>query len=149
MNILLNINDFNIENVFILESKENMIINGVFNKILYSTSFFTMNGIYLFFPVIDYNIKYNNGKNILNFNIIKNMDLISNFSKLEKDLLNFYIKSKKINNKKIINTFEKQLNNGNIKFYKYFCSKKEFYLKISGIWETYNDIGITYKLIYY
>jgi hypothetical protein len=41
MNILLDIDQIYIENCFILESKENIVINGIFIKILYSTSYFT------------------------------------------------------------------------------------------------------------
>ena len=52
MNVLLNINDFNIENVFLMENKENIIVNGIFIKILYSSEYFTMNGIYIDFPIL-------------------------------------------------------------------------------------------------
>jgi hypothetical protein len=149
MNILLSINEFEIENIIILESKENLVINGVFNKMLYSNSYFTMNGIFIYFPIINYDIQFFNGKNIVYFNIEENYNLIFNFSKLENDILHFYIKSKDIQNKTIINSFEKHLKNGMIKIYKSTFSKKKFYIKISGVWETSSDIGITYKLIYY
>ena len=148
MNILLDIEQFDIENIFILESKDNIVINGIFIKILYSTNFFTMNGIFLNLPLLQYDIRNFNGKNIVYFDINKNMDIISKFSKLENDIIHFYIKNKP-SNKKIIYTFENQLKNGMMKFYTSSFSKKKFYVKISGIWETTTDIGITYKLIYY
>lgn len=148
MNILLDIDQFDIKNVFILESKENIVINGIFIKILYSTSFFTMNGIFLNFPLIQYDVRNFNGKNVVYFDINKNKDIITKFSKLENDIIQFNLKTK-ATNKKIINTFENQLKNGMMKFYASSYIKKNFYLKISGIWETNTDIGITYKLIYY
>jgi len=153
MNILLDINEFNIENVFLMESKENTIINGKFIKILYSSENFTMNGIYFNFQLIDYERRNFNGKNILYFDIKKNFDLISQFSKLENDIIHLFMEYENIKNKKIIHTIERQLKNGMIKYYNYIVEKKNWlnsiYLKISGIWETDTDVGITYKLIYY
>lgn len=202
MNILLNNNDFNIENVFLMENKENIIMNGIFVKILYSSEYFTMNGIYMNFPIQHYEKKHfpplyisnirsytdkdslhnqkHNDKNVLFFDIEKNKDLISQFSKLESVILDFYMKSKNIKNKKVVNNISTQLKNGMIKYYNYkylnglhlckftdFISKKmtdtcdseclcqiqngmnHFYIKISGIWETPIEVGITYKIIYY
>ena len=148
MNILLDIDQIYIENCFILESKENIVINGIFIKILYSTSYFTMNGIFINFPLIDYDIRNFNGKTIVYFDTDKNADIITKFSKLENDIIQFYLKTKKTN-KQIINSFENQLKHGMMKFYTSSTIKKKFYVKISGIWETITDIGITYKLIYY
>jgi len=149
MNILLDINECNIENIFLMESKENIVINGQFVKILYSPENFTMNGIYIDFPIIDYEKKNFNGKNIVYFDIKKNYDLISRFSNLETEIIHFYIRNGNINNKKIMNSIGTQLKNGMIKYYNYTFSANRFYLKISGIWETSSDIGITYKIIYY
>jgi hypothetical protein len=209
MNILLNNNDFNIENVFLMENKENIIMNGIFVKILYSSEYFIMNGIYIDFPIQHYerknftplyisnirhiqcstqpfmeknnvhNQKYND-KNVLFFDIEKNKELILQFSKLENSIIDFYMKSKNIKNKKMVNNINTQLKNGMIKYYNYkhlnglhLCkftdsiSKKitdkcdsdchfhiqngmnKFYIKISGIWETPIEVGITYKIIYY
>lgn len=160
MNILLDINEFNLDNIFLMESKENTIIKGKFIKILYSTENFTMNGIYLDFPLFDYETKNFNGKNILYFDIGQNFDLISQFSKMENDIIHFFMKYYNLK-KKMINTIERQLKNGMIKYYNYTTSNKRcysletskclnrIYLKISGIWETDTDFGITYKFIYY
>jgi len=150
MNILLNIHDFKLEDVFLMESKENIIINGIFVKILYSPEYFTMNGIFLDFPVKNFERKNFNGKNVVFFDIKENLDLISQFSKIETDILSFYIKNGD-NIKKKINTIGTQLRNGMMKYYNYISStiQNRFYIKISGVWETASDIGITYKLIYY
>jgi len=140
MNILLDNNDFNIENVFLMENKENIIMNGIFVKMLYSSQYFTMNGIYMKFPIQDYektnftplhisNVKHNqrnfidknvhNHKNVLLFDVEKNGKLISQFSKIENDIINFYMNSKNIKNKKIVNSINTQLKNGMIKYYNY------------------------------
>lgn len=193
MNILININDFQTENLFFMENKENIIINGIFVKILYSCEYYTMNGIYIHFPLMSYeksNITYRHSsssinvqreKNLLIFDIQKNNELITQFSKLETTILQFYMKNKNIKNKNIVRNIGTQLKNGAIRYYNYkfsnglhicktnesllqknitkLCNNdcisqlkyglKKFYIKISGVWETNTDIGITYKLIYY
>jgi len=151
MNILLDINDFNIENVFLMESKNNIVINGTFIRILYSCDFFTMNGIFVLFPILNFERKYFNGKNIMYFDIKSNFDTISLFSNLESDIIDFYIIKNGIKNKKRVTTIGTQLKNGMIKYYNFtnHSFQNKFYLKISGIWETTAEIGITYKIINY
>ena len=39
MNIVLNIKDINTENIYLLESKKNIIMDGSFTKLLYSNHF--------------------------------------------------------------------------------------------------------------
>ena len=76
-----------------------------------------------------------------------NNNIIKKLYKLEEDLLNQYLLLSKIDKKKnfILNN---SLVNGIIKIYK--KENKNFnsvVLKISGIWETEKEIGITYKFI--
>jgi hypothetical protein len=151
MNILLDINEFTMENVFLMENKENMVIYGNFIKILYSPKHFTMNGIFFDFPIKNFERKNFNGKNVVYFDIKENFTAISLFSKIEIDILEFFMKTKNIKNKNPIHTVGKQLNNGMIKYYNCMHSQYQnrFYLKISGIWETDTDIGLTYKIYYY
>jgi len=54
MNLACNISDFEIENTFFLDIKKNIIIDGTFTKIIYSTSNVSFNGIYLIFPIIQF-----------------------------------------------------------------------------------------------
>ena len=63
MNIILSINNINnkptitshtpqfMESIFFTEKKKNIIIDGVFTKILYSTPYFTMTGLYIHFQI--------------------------------------------------------------------------------------------------
>jgi hypothetical protein len=51
----------------------------------------------------------------------------------------------------VVNSLSKQLYSGMIKIYNMFRENREskntqYVIKISGIWETNNDIGITYKI---
>jgi hypothetical protein len=52
MNILLDSLNFNIHNVFFLEKKKNTVIDGSFTKLVYSTNYFTMNGLYFTLPFL-------------------------------------------------------------------------------------------------
>jgi hypothetical protein len=51
MNLVMDINDFNINSVLLLDSKKNMIMDGNFVRILYSDSFCSINGVYLLLPL--------------------------------------------------------------------------------------------------
>lgn len=155
MNILLKMEDFQ-ENIIFLESKKNNIMNGNFIKMLYSTEYFTMNGIYIDFPIRNFEKKVYNGKKILFFDTFENNQLISQISKIESSIIHLFIKNestqnKTIQRKKIVNTIHSQMINGMIKYYNYMTDSEsnQFYIKISGIWETDLDIGLTYKIIQY
>ena len=163
MNILLTLsldkelksNDFQ-ENIIFLESKKNNIMNGNFIKMLYSTQYFTMNGIFIDFPIQNFEKKEYNGKKILFFDTFENNELISQISKIESNIIHLFIKNEythngSIHRKKIVNTIHSQMINGMIKYYNYMNTSESnhFYIKISGIWETDLDIGLTYKIIQY
>ena len=47
MNLIIKIDDIKLENIFFLDTKENIIMEGNFTKIIYSNEYFMMNGIYL------------------------------------------------------------------------------------------------------
>ena len=159
MNLVLDLNNrFSIGNSHFLEKKRNIIIDGYFTKLLYTTELFTMNGIYFIFP-----IEISSLEKILNKHIIKfapysktNYQIIQEFAKMEYRIIEYY---KQMNNcvKKISNTLSKQMYSGSMKIYRdYSVDKKPIVntpdtnvscvLKISGVWETKEDIGITFKL---
>lgn len=166
MNILLHINDFDLSQIYFLDKKTNIIMDGVFTKMLYSNNCMTMNGLYIDFPIKNIITNKINAKNILQLDIINNKDLFQKLIDIEKHLLIYYInyfsplqsefqtseKRNQLQNKKIVYTLKNQLQSGSIKYYKeYDCYSKSglLYIKISGIWENNNEIGITFKLIEY
>jgi hypothetical protein len=161
MNILLDLKHFSLYNIFNCDTKENIIMEGKFTKILYSNELFTMNGIYFSFPIENLTIEKIGNKNIIKFHPYSqiNLPIVQDFAKIEFRILEHY----KYMNKcvrKISNTLSKQLYSGSMKIYKDLHSIKnydnnnkntdeipvDFFLKISGIWETENEIGLTYKL---
>lgn len=155
MNILLYLNDFDISNIYFLDKKTNMIMDGVFTKIIYSNNYMSMNGIYMDFPIKNI-INKNNSKNIIQLDIIHNKDIIKKMIEIEKEILDYYVQyfslSCEKQNKLIMYNLKNQIHNGTIKYYKeheHYQKPTSFYIKFSGIWENQNEIGITFKLIEY
>ena len=157
MNISIDINRVNIGGVFFLETKRNMIMDGNFTKLLYSNEYFTMNGIYIVFPIVVTSIEKNINKTIMRLNPYsqQNQQIIQEFSKLELRLLDYYKNTYRTRGK-ISNLLSKQLYSGNLKLYKEFGNNnyeinsdaiKRYIIKISGIWESNDEVGLTYKVI--
>ena len=130
------INNYSNKNIFIMQPIKNTLINqGFFHKILYSNSFFTSNGLYIKFTLN--NTKYLNGRLI--YNLEDNTNTLNKIVDIEKNILD------KINTeKKIYHKIYDQIKNGNIKTSN---SNPDIILKISGIWENDNSLGISYKII--
>ena len=121
MNIIIDLNKFNINNIFFYDPiKNNIIDDSNFIRIIYSDQDVILNGLYLQVSLDKLNELYN---------ILENM---------ENAILNKY----KINIEKV-NRIKIQL----VYIVKYIKTNK-LILKISGIWENNNKIGITYKFIY-
>ena len=144
MNLVKSINQYNEDNIYFCEPIKNNVMNeGKFIRILYSTHNLVLNGIYLLVHINDITCDKYYNKYKCNFNTLHNKYIIDNIKTIEENIL------KKIEIKKIpqLKIYE-QLRNGNIKLFnevnKSFCS---FILKISGIWETQFNYGLTYKFI--
>jgi hypothetical protein len=121
-----------------------------------------MNGIYLEFPIDVLRIEQTMNKTMVKFHPYSSiLSTIQHFAKLEYSVIESY---KIINgcNKKISNLLSKQMYCGNMKLSKEYYSPKtaiqcldsdyanngmKYIIKISGIWETEDEIGITYKLL--
>jgi hypothetical protein len=144
MNLVKSISQYNEDNIYFCEPIKNNVMNeGKFIRILYSTHNIVLNGIYLLIHINDITCDKYYNKYKCNFNTLHNKDIIENIKTIEENIL------KKIEIKKVpqLKIYE-QLRNGNIKLFnevnKSFCS---FILKISGIWETQFNYGLTYKFI--
>jgi hypothetical protein len=146
MNLVKNINQYNNEHTFFCEPIKNNIMNeGNFIRILYSNSLMVLNGVYL---LVNFNgvvcEKYYN-KYKCSFNVLNNKDIIDNLKIIEEDILKKYI-----TNKIPLYKINEQLKSGYIKIFNDIGnhgSYHSFILKISGIWETHFNYGLTYKFI--
>jgi len=148
MNIVLYMDSFNDDHINFLETKDNMITNGHFTKIIYSNSFFSMNGLYFFFPITIKDINHNYNKTFVKFDIHHetNAKIISYLSNIESALLRLYDTNKSKTHKFI---FQQQLKSGYVKVHgtNTITKNSQFIVKLSGLWENLNEIGITYKII--
>lgn len=144
MNLVKRIDQFDINNIYLCEPIKNNIMNeGVFIRILYSTTNVVFNGIYLLININDVTTEKYYNKYKCSFNIETHKDLIEQLKKLEESIL----KKIQIKNKTPQFKIYEQIKNGNIKVFNEVINKEksEFILKISGIWETQFYYGLTYK----
>lgn len=132
MNIAITAKDLSIDDIFFLDPIKNIIINNSkFIRIIYSNNLLTLNGIYL---ICNIDNKDNNN----------NKGLLLYIQKLEDNILNKFSKEK-IKNYKIRDYFN------NIFINTDYSKSQETYtkyiLKISGIWDASNNIGLTFKFL--
>jgi hypothetical protein len=146
MNFVKNLNQYNRDNVYFCDPIKNNIMNeGSFIRILYSTHNVIFNGIYLLISFTDINIEKYYNKYKCSFNINTNKEILEHIRTIEYELLQKIDFKNKIPQYKIYD----QIRGGNIKL---FCdippkNNNLFILKISGIWETQTNYGVTYKFI--
>ena len=151
MNIVLNLDQYNEQYVYFCEPIKNTIMNdGNFIRILYSTNNAVFNGIYLLITLNDILCEkyYNKYKYIFNINIENHRNLIEKIKTVEENILKNINIENKIPQFNIIEQFK----NGYIKLFQNVNNNQNnncynFILKISGIWETSNNYGLTYKFI--
>ena len=146
MNIAKKIELYDNNSVILFDPiKNNIMSEGNFIRILYSSSYITLNGIYIVVTLNNITCEKYFSKYRCFFNILLHKDLLDKLQIIEENILSKYNPEHKIPQYKIY----EQIKNGNIKIFndvgnKSICS---FILKISGIWETQNNYGLTYKFI--
>lgn len=137
MNLLLELPCISVSNVYFMETRPNMLFDGIFTKINYCDEFFTMYGIYINIPVeISQALKQK-----------IDTPLFSNLNKLETDILTSYMKSKPTQKPKtIIYKLTEFLQTKFTVCNNIIAGDKSNNLKISGIWENKNnEIGLSFK----
>lgn len=149
MNIVLTPDKYNVNSIYYNDSIKNTVIeNSYFIKIMFSNHDLYLNGVYILIDLSNITLEkyYNKYKCILDTD--KNKHILNFLYKLEFEILNKYDSSKV---KKLI--IFNQLKQGNIKLFiektnlQTRYERANFVLKISGIWEKDNEIGLTYKFI--
>lgn len=124
MNIIIDVNSFSINNTFFYDPiKNNIIDNSNFVRLIYSDKNLILNGLYL------------------QINLDNHFDT-SSFSN-ELETIEMSILSK-------YNTTIEKTNKIKVQFLYIlkYIKHNRLILKISGIWENNNKIGLTYKFIY-
>lgn len=146
MNIVKTLDQFDEKCIYYYDPIKNNVINdGSFIRIIYSTPYFVLNGITLLIPLHNVNVEKYFSKYKCSFNIETHRTFIENIRKIEESI----IKKSNISNKTPQFKLYEQVKNGNIKIFSDTIEKTNnlFILKISGIWETDQFYGVTYKFI--
>jgi hypothetical protein len=118
MNIfVLSIYDVSPENAYIMDAKKNILMEGIFSKMIYVDPYFSMNGIYIHLPIEIQSIENNintskltvpllfsanrsmapmpppplTNKKTITFSVIKHAYLLQQIEMLEKKILDRYI----------------------------------------------------------
>uniref|UniRef100_A0A6C0LLU4 Uncharacterized protein n=1 Tax=viral metagenome TaxID=1070528 RepID=A0A6C0LLU4_9ZZZZ len=138
------IENFEIDFVYYLQPVRNNIMeNSKFTRLVYSNEHCSLNSIYLILDIkgeIVCDKYYNKFK--YSFNIKSNSYLIDSLTKIEKDIL------KQVSIQKEMKcSLQQQFSSGSIKLLDVLSTGGDILLKISGIWETDTDYGLTYKFI--
>ena len=148
MNVVLTTDQFNKRHLYYDEPIQNIIMdNSKFIKITYSNELFTLSGVFLSLPLkyIKHEAYYKKIK--FTYDITSNENWLTAIFEIEEAILNKYTCNKR--QKKII---YETLNTGSIKIFSNdevsINNYKSFILKISGIWETDTEYGVTYKILY-
>lgn len=140
------IEQYNEDFVYFCEPiKNNIMSDGQFIRIIYSTPLFILNGIYIVINIIHTNVDKYYNKFRCTFDANQYKDTIDNIRIIEERLLKKVNIYGKIPQHKIY----EQLKNSNIKVFSESSDKinNTFLLKIAGIWETETEYGLTYKFI--
>jgi len=146
MYLVIDINEFDNRNVYYQEKVKNTVMeNSEFIRIMYSTSYYTLNAIF-----INFKLKLNYAEKNFNkykyfFNRQHNLSNVDEICKIEKYILDNY---NNLKNKKPLYRISEQLLHNNIKSFNniYIQETNDFFLKIYGIWENENEYGLTYKI---
>ena len=146
MYIVENIDEVNINNIYISDSLENTVIdNGKFSKIMYSTPDYVMNGIYVLCSFSDTIVdKIAPNKFKVSWNREKNKHLIDKLITMERDIL------EKMGGRNSQYQLAKILDFNNVRIFSEeakLTSNSDFILRISGVWENESICGITYKFL--
>ena len=146
-------NDFKINNVIISDkSKNNIIENSFFYRMYYSNSLFSTNGIYIKFNLYDLEIEEYYSKIKCNFSRYdeRNKMIIRQLTNIEHQILKNYIQLTQYP----VYTIREQLMNYYIKLYHKDnnrnignISKLTIILKISGLWLTNKEHGLTFRFV--
>ena len=147
--LVKDINQFDLNSVFFCEpTKNNIMEDGTFIRIMYSNSIFTLNGIYLLL-----NVNYNSVDKYYNklkcvFDVEQYKYLINKICLIENAILDKIESVGKVKQLKL----NEQFKNGCLKVFSETNQTNNYgdkiILKISGIWETDNEYGLTYKLVF-
>ena len=146
----MNIDDIDTNNIFLANEIKNTIINdGVFYKLNYSDNLLTLTNLLIKVDIPEYTIFQNYYKYKCVFRSEKYTSFINKIIALENTILHNIWENTTGIYKHANTNVSRLLQSG---FFKLAQKPPEhnngFALKISGIWETENSYGLTYKFLF-
>lgn len=147
MNIAIELDEFDETNVYFNKPVRNTVIDeSNFLRVTYSNNMFSMNGIYIKVNIdVTHKEKHYN-KYKCSFNLSKNYLVVHKLAQVEAKIL----RRLEMSGKAPVQKIRQQLNCGNIKLFTDNSNVSQanmYILKMSGIWETETEYGITYKFM--
>lgn len=140
------------EYIIFMDKEKNIILNNsYFTKILYSPQSITITGLSIILNLKLFNVnnvQYNkNIKCIGNLvNSIENNNTIKQLFEIEQNILENYNRHFCLNKTHVYMIYN-SFYGGSFKIYEIINKNTDtFIFRISGIWESNNEIGITYKI---
>lgn len=152
MNIAYKLDQLDLQNLFFMDSKKNIIMDGKFTKVIYSDDILTTNGISALVPFHNATLDKTYNKTVLKFQTSDstNHHIVNELAHIEKYILDYY-KQVTSNTKSSTTTLNDHMKNGNVKIYRDSAATnnhvKNVIIKISGIWEDQTRVGLTYKFM--
>ena len=148
MNVVLREEQYNIANIYYGEAIQNVIMeNSSFIKIVYSNNNIMTAGLFLLLVLRNTTKDMYFKKIKISYDMNVNVAILNRIYEIEREILDKYNSSK--TQKRIIYD---TLSTGVIKIFPNTDNdilniNNSFILKISGIWETETEYGLTYKLL--
>ena len=149
MYISLDMNQYDQKNIMLSEkTKNNIMSQGDFYRLYFSTSELILNGLHITFELKNITIEkyFNKIKCLFEDNLFNN-NIVSNIKKIESSILKKYTHINKLS----VHRVEEQLRHKYIKIFdeNYISvgnyTSIKFVLKISGIWSSNNEYGLTFR----
>lgn len=141
MLLVMNPDQFSNENMVLHEPIKNQIFSdSKFIRIQYSNNIVTTNGLHIKLDIKGASIERKQNKTIVQFNVYNNRNLIEYITQLEDNILSAVT----LKDKTPVYNLRETMASGRINLHD---ASDNFILKISGIWETEQTYGITYKFI--
>jgi len=150
MNLVFTIDQYDDDDVYFCDGiKNNIMSEGKFIRILYSNSLLVMNGINLLITLNDVSVEQYYNKYRCTFNANNHRHVVESIRQIEEDLLKKYQNTVNDSYKKPVYKISDNFRMGNIKLFLDSPEKlpMTFMLKISGVWETETQYGLTYKFL--
>lgn len=149
MNVAIEINEYDINNLFFNEQNKNNVDTN-FIRFIYSSKLYTLNGISLIFEIKNLKCeKLFNNKYKYVFNIHENYEIIQFIKIMEYNIISQFSNHSFHIHKNSQLKLTEQFNKGEIKIFKNEINNvySVFILKISGIWSSNDSYGLTYKIL--